>query len=317
MRNGKTRQDRSTAISLRGRAKGTDTARRPYCTPWRWRCAATSSGLPRGRFQGRPSPSPLAVIDLLRALSRVGERNSAEIARVMASYFHARDEFEPVSRQELLDRRLITFERFSFCSDIRSSKAPSGISGSRWMTLSASQSRSNSDGTSRPCHLARAATTGVTTPGVAHKRPLPALPTNRPRMRSTKAQRQPKTSDPPRRPATQAALSDSEFAGAEPGDVDQYPVAATGYWIGTMLPVIMIIPRRPCRRKFARKPAEHIQRMTHHIDAFAVAEFAPINPKEAPWDAVGPASSRRVATHHFGSQLLAPLSSSSASVTAP
>jgi DNA-binding transcriptional ArsR family regulator len=44
------------------------------------------------------------VIDLLRALSRVGERNSAEIARVMASYFHARDEFDPVSRQELLDR---------------------------------------------------------------------------------------------------------------------------------------------------------------------------------------------------------------------
>ena len=40
------------------------------------------------------------------------------------------------------------------CSDIRSSKAPSGISGSRWMTLSASQSRSNFDGSSRPCHLA-------------------------------------------------------------------------------------------------------------------------------------------------------------------
>ena len=40
------------------------------------------------------------------------------------------------------------------CSDTRSSKAPSGISGSRWMTLSASQSRSNSDGSSRPCHLA-------------------------------------------------------------------------------------------------------------------------------------------------------------------
>jgi rhodanese-related sulfurtransferase len=45
-----------------------------------------------------------AVIDLLRALSRVGERNSAEIARVMASYFHARDELEPITRQELLDR---------------------------------------------------------------------------------------------------------------------------------------------------------------------------------------------------------------------
>jgi len=45
-----------------------------------------------------------AVVELLHALSRVGERNSAEIARVMASYFHARDGFEPVSRQELVDR---------------------------------------------------------------------------------------------------------------------------------------------------------------------------------------------------------------------
>src|ERR1700738_2405318 len=44
------------------------------------------------------------VIGLLLALSRVGERNSAEIARVMASYFRARDELEPVSRDELLDR---------------------------------------------------------------------------------------------------------------------------------------------------------------------------------------------------------------------
>ena len=45
-----------------------------------------------------------AVVSLLQALSRVGERNSAEIARVMASYFRARDEFEPVSRKELLER---------------------------------------------------------------------------------------------------------------------------------------------------------------------------------------------------------------------
>src|SRR5215471_10581360 len=45
-----------------------------------------------------------AVIGLLNALSRVGERNSAEIARVTASYFRARDELEPVSRTELLDR---------------------------------------------------------------------------------------------------------------------------------------------------------------------------------------------------------------------
>jgi ArsR family transcriptional regulator len=45
-----------------------------------------------------------AVIGLLHALSRVGERNSAEIARVIASYFRARDELEPVSRSELVDR---------------------------------------------------------------------------------------------------------------------------------------------------------------------------------------------------------------------
>jgi hypothetical protein len=45
-----------------------------------------------------------AVVGLLSALSRVGERNSAEIARVMASYFRARDEFEPVTHDELLDR---------------------------------------------------------------------------------------------------------------------------------------------------------------------------------------------------------------------
>ena len=44
------------------------------------------------------------MVGLLSALSRVGERNSAEIARVMASYFRARDDFEPVSRRELLDR---------------------------------------------------------------------------------------------------------------------------------------------------------------------------------------------------------------------
>src|SRR6266567_4672118 len=45
-----------------------------------------------------------AVVGLLNALSRVGERNSAEIARVIASYFRARDELEPVSRDELVDR---------------------------------------------------------------------------------------------------------------------------------------------------------------------------------------------------------------------
>ncbi len=44
------------------------------------------------------------VVGLLGALSRVGERNSAEIARVTATYFRARDAFDPVSRGELLDR---------------------------------------------------------------------------------------------------------------------------------------------------------------------------------------------------------------------
>jgi 3-mercaptopyruvate sulfurtransferase SseA len=43
------------------------------------------------------------VVGLLAALSRVGARNSTEIARVTARYFRARDAFEPVSRDELLD----------------------------------------------------------------------------------------------------------------------------------------------------------------------------------------------------------------------
>src|ERR1700746_3065139 len=44
------------------------------------------------------------VVGLLHALSRVGERNSAALARVMATSFRAREELEPVSRTELLDR---------------------------------------------------------------------------------------------------------------------------------------------------------------------------------------------------------------------
>ena len=67
------------------------------------------AALVEGRREGkrvfyRLSPARMPVIGLLLALSRVGERNSAEIARVMASYFRARDELEPVSRDELLDR---------------------------------------------------------------------------------------------------------------------------------------------------------------------------------------------------------------------
>lgn len=44
------------------------------------------------------------IVPLLQALGRVGERNAAEIERVMASYFRARDEMEPVSRIDLLGR---------------------------------------------------------------------------------------------------------------------------------------------------------------------------------------------------------------------
>ncbi|WP_119388866.1 ArsR/SmtB family transcription factor [Taklimakanibacter lacteus] len=44
------------------------------------------------------------VVMLLQALGRVGERNVAEISRVMADYFRARDALEPVSRRDLLTR---------------------------------------------------------------------------------------------------------------------------------------------------------------------------------------------------------------------
>src|ERR1700730_12078173 len=45
-----------------------------------------------------------AVIGLLLAISRLGEGNSGEIARVVESHFRARDELAPVSRGELMDR---------------------------------------------------------------------------------------------------------------------------------------------------------------------------------------------------------------------
>lgn len=44
------------------------------------------------------------VVALTKALGRVGERNMAEIDRVMADYFRARDALEPVSREDLLLR---------------------------------------------------------------------------------------------------------------------------------------------------------------------------------------------------------------------
>lgn len=44
------------------------------------------------------------VVTLLKALGQVGERNIAEINRVLNDYFHARDSMEAVSRADLLAR---------------------------------------------------------------------------------------------------------------------------------------------------------------------------------------------------------------------
>jgi ArsR family transcriptional regulator len=44
------------------------------------------------------------VVALIKALGRVGERNIAEIGRVVTDYFNARDALEPVSRDDLVAR---------------------------------------------------------------------------------------------------------------------------------------------------------------------------------------------------------------------
>ncbi len=44
------------------------------------------------------------IVGLMAALARVGERNLAEIDRIKADYFRARDAMEPLSRQELVAR---------------------------------------------------------------------------------------------------------------------------------------------------------------------------------------------------------------------
>jgi ArsR family transcriptional regulator len=44
------------------------------------------------------------VVELMRALGRVGERNVAEVRGVMTDYFHARDALEAVSREDLISR---------------------------------------------------------------------------------------------------------------------------------------------------------------------------------------------------------------------
>ncbi|OHV78143.1 metalloregulator ArsR/SmtB family transcription factor [Ensifer sp. LCM 4579] len=44
------------------------------------------------------------VVALMNALGRLGERNVAEVNRVMSDYFRARDTLEPVSREDLVSR---------------------------------------------------------------------------------------------------------------------------------------------------------------------------------------------------------------------
>src|SRR5437660_6050577 len=45
-----------------------------------------------------------SVLDLLAAIRRIAERNSAEVERVIRTYFHDRDSLEAVSRDELLQQ---------------------------------------------------------------------------------------------------------------------------------------------------------------------------------------------------------------------
>lgn len=45
-----------------------------------------------------------SVVRLISTLQRAGQENAAEIERVIASYFRARDALEPVSRETLRDR---------------------------------------------------------------------------------------------------------------------------------------------------------------------------------------------------------------------
>ena len=45
-----------------------------------------------------------AVLDFLASVRRIAERNSAEVAHVVRSYFDERDSLEPVSRRELKKR---------------------------------------------------------------------------------------------------------------------------------------------------------------------------------------------------------------------
>lgn len=44
------------------------------------------------------------AVELMRLLFRIGEKNLAEVDRVLRGYFHARDSMEPISHDDLLSR---------------------------------------------------------------------------------------------------------------------------------------------------------------------------------------------------------------------
>jgi ArsR family transcriptional regulator len=66
------------------------------------------AGLVEARRQGKHVLYRLSgeteIVALIKALSRVGERNVAEVRSVMTDYFSARDALEPVSRMDLLSK---------------------------------------------------------------------------------------------------------------------------------------------------------------------------------------------------------------------
>lgn len=48
--------------------------------------------------------SDSSVLDLIAALTRIGERHVAEVGKIVRGYFQQRDDMEPVTRSELLAR---------------------------------------------------------------------------------------------------------------------------------------------------------------------------------------------------------------------
>ena len=65
------------------------------------------AGLVSGRREGKYvlySLTDEAVLDLIASLRTLAERNSAELERVVRSYFQNRDSMEAVSRGDLMDR---------------------------------------------------------------------------------------------------------------------------------------------------------------------------------------------------------------------